>query len=690
MNTQHPNELENGFLQEDPRLQDFYEHGSSNLSLENEEFTYPILNALLDKQERYQEIQPIAEGGEKKITCVYDRLLNRKVAMARSALAKNRKEQEEFLREAHLESNLAHPNIVPVHNIGIDSDNTPFFTMELLPGDDLNIILTKRKKGDLTYSLNALLEIFIKICDAISYAHSRRVLHLDIKPENIKVGQFGEVFVCDWGLAHIISSDTSIKPDTPGELDADLLNHMTLTGVIKGSLGYMAPEQTRADGEKTEQTDIYGLGATLYTILTLQNPIQGDSKHDIIKKTQEGKIGDAHRRLKHHAPKGLIAVALKAMSLAADQRYSSVIQLKDEISRYLSGFPTTAEHAGPLKHFNLFIQRHSRTASLLIFSLIILAISTTYYLNVIQQKAAATERAKQEAEAHLDSFQKQQTISAELNKNLTESIRQFTPTKNIAPTELIDIIQLGQDKQLQRSEKRKLLQYQASLHFILQEFNSAVRCFEDLSIHNHDLLTISRQFALLKPDDNQQLTFAQLTLLVEEAKKPLRDVLHLYQHHMKTAPPPSAEEYLPLAKAMLDRINQVPEESERPPFSLIKTNEGYHLNLSHYDYYNYTLSEIGFYKENILTPLKLHSLNISHTPIINPSALNGLNVKQLQMNGISMTRYRVLALICKNMKLKTLIVDDGFFPKQYLKKVNKQMEILVQHPENADAPTTAP
>jgi serine/threonine protein kinase len=162
--------------------------------------------------------------------------------MARAVNAKTRFDQEQFLREAHLEANLAHPNIMPVYNVGLDADGTPFFTMELVQGDNLKKIFDKLRQGDekykRAYPLDHLLNIYLKICDAIAYAHSRNVLHLDIKPDNIRVGSFGEVFVCDWGLARVYDDGETItpeSPESPDKLDGNILNNLTLTGIIKGS-----------------------------------------------------------------------------------------------------------------------------------------------------------------------------------------------------------------------------------------------------------------------------------------------------------------------------------------------------------------------------------------------------------------------------------------------------------------------
>ncbi len=144
-------------------------------------------------------------------------------------------------------NSLAHPNILPIHNMGVDPNGKPFFTMELLPGDSLKDIVSglKSSKADYVsrYSLDALLSIYQKICDAMAYTHSRGVLHLDLKPSNIRVGPFGDVFVCDWGLARIVREADSSETQEPGELDGDELNDFTLSGTLKGTPGFMAPEQ---------------------------------------------------------------------------------------------------------------------------------------------------------------------------------------------------------------------------------------------------------------------------------------------------------------------------------------------------------------------------------------------------------------------------------------------------------------
>ena len=170
------------------------------------------------------------------------------------------------------------------------------------------------------------------MCDAISYAHSKNVLHLDIKPENIQVGEFGEVIVCDWGLGKIIG-DKDIEYDQL-LFNPDLLNNVTLTDQVVGTPGYMAPEQILKDGEKTKQTDIYSLGAMLYTILTGKGPFRGDV-NTVLQKTVRGNlIQPVAREVEWDIPAGLNAVVMKAMSLKPENRYPSVDELKKEVQDY--------------------------------------------------------------------------------------------------------------------------------------------------------------------------------------------------------------------------------------------------------------------------------------------------------------------------------------------------------------------
>ena len=367
--------LEKVFSDRNETLRSFYNTAALELSKDEKYSLTPILNSLKDDIARYREIEKIAEGGEKRITLAHDHRLDRKVAMARAVRNKGSQDLEQFLREARLTANLAHPNIMPVYNMGLDPEGEPFFSMELIPGDSLKTIVRKLRDGATDYRkdypLDMLLNIYRKVCDAIAYAHSRGVLHLDIKPDNIRVGKFGEVLVCDWGLARVINSDDPDLSEDSVLLDGDILNDMTLSGTLKGTPGFMAPEQTLAYGEKKQHTDIYALGALLYMLLTYKLPVEGESANEVIRNTREGKVVPMRRRKPDfHIPQSLSAVTMKALALKPSDRYEDVSALRHEISRYLSGHPTEAESAGWITKASLLLRRHNRVSFLLIFFLL--------------------------------------------------------------------------------------------------------------------------------------------------------------------------------------------------------------------------------------------------------------------------------------------------------------------------------
>ena len=183
---------------------------------------------------------------------------------------------------------LEHPNIISIHDIGLNDDGKPYFTMDLKTGDSLEDILKNLYSGNQKYlqfyTLEELLLIFLKIYDAVAYAHSKNILHLDLKPANIQVGDFGEVLVCDWGLGKIQSqNDTENFEELL--LDAGVLNAVTSQNDVVGTPGFMAPEQVIKDGDISPLTDIYALGCILYSIITYQRPLNGETE-DILKKTK--------------------------------------------------------------------------------------------------------------------------------------------------------------------------------------------------------------------------------------------------------------------------------------------------------------------------------------------------------------------------------------------------------------------
>jgi len=345
---------------------------------------------------KYRIEQTVGSGGMKTICQAEDRDIGRKVAIAemRPKLNGNESKINRFIQEARITANLEHPNIVPVHELGKNSDNSPYFVMKMLSGEPLSMVIDKLKnktKGYAKkYNLHHRLRIFIKICNAVAFAHSKGIIHLDIKPDNIQIGDFGEVLLLDWGLAKISNDPKNIQNPKKGkskdQKERDLIKNttkelsnsildITLDGVIKGTPGYMAPEQVYGKNkEKDTRTDIYALGAVLYFLLTFQRPVEGKTIQALMVSTLNAKISPPSERVpQNHIPKALNAVTLKALAFKKENRYQKVNDLIRDIDSFLGGYATTAERAGIFTRLALMLRRHKAFAistALFLFTLI--------------------------------------------------------------------------------------------------------------------------------------------------------------------------------------------------------------------------------------------------------------------------------------------------------------------------------
>ncbi len=680
-------DLEQRFRRRQETLREFYDTEGAGLTDEELASLTPILNSLRDAGGRYEEVGPLAEGGEKRIALVHDRRLDRRVAMARAVRADQPQELEQFLREARLTANLAHPHIMPVYNMGLDGNGMPFFSMELVEGDSLKTIVERLRESDADYRqrhpLETLLGIYAKVCDAIAYAHSRNVIHLDIKPGNIRVGAFGEVRVCDWGLARVLHAPDEAVQDRGDALDADVLNDMTLSGTMKGTPGFMAPEQTVAYGEKTPRTDIYALGALLYMLLTYELPVEGASANEVVQNTREGKIVPPRRRKAGRTiPRSLAAVALKALSLEPDSRYASVLELREEIDRYLTGYPTLAERAGWMTRTSLLLQRHDRIAFLIIVFLLVLAFVVSGTLVVINREKERAVAARQAAEANFRLYLKEQQLTQSLGEDLGEAVLYTVRSRDFvnAPS-MIHVLETGLEENVDTVKRQHLLEQKGTLHFVLEEFAAALECFEAAGEDAQavgPLVEASRKYAAIKPQDKRRLGDQQLADLINEQRDlPAMTVYYLYYHHMRRRPASAApEEYLPLAEAMLDRLNAVSRRSNRRRMLLVRTDEGYHLDLSRTGYVNFSFDILGVYRRNVLGPFKLHSLDISYGKGINLNRLAGLGIKELRMSGKGFEPRDRLDRVLENLKLERVVLDVAEYPKKVVGGLREAMEVV--------------
>jgi WD40 repeat protein/serine/threonine protein kinase len=343
---------------------------------------------------KYSVGRVVAHGGMGVIKSAHEGALERDVAMKVMREPIKPGAQDRFFQEAQITAQLEHPNIVPVHELGVDEDGKPYYTMKLVRGTSLKRLLELLEADDAQairqWPLTALLTVFQKICDALAFAHSRNVIHRDLKPANIMLGEYGEALVMDWGLAKVLGREhlrtAPLKPISEAETeqlsspDTTTIGP-TISGTVMGTPQYMPPEQASGEVEMMDQrTDIYSLGAILYHILTLRAPFHGHTSTEVIANVRAGRIipfaeACRQKRLPHlpgrRFPESLGAVVLKAMSREKGGRYPTVKALQVEIEAYQNGFATSAENASAWKLASLFLRRNlavSIVAGLLLLS----------------------------------------------------------------------------------------------------------------------------------------------------------------------------------------------------------------------------------------------------------------------------------------------------------------------------------
>lgn len=291
----------------------------------------------------YRIVKRIGKGGMGEVFLALDPVCGRQIALKRIRpdLFKNERIRERFLREANIVATLLHPSIIPIYAIHLESEGA-YYTMPYVEGETLQAILRIARKeaqeGEIVHpiggSIPALIRIFLHVCQAVAYGHVKTILHRDLKPENIILGTYGEVFVLDWGLAHLegqVEEEGSDAPARPG--------HLTRPGKVPGTLAYMAPE--RALGEvATPLTDIYALGVILYQILTLELPFRRPSLKSFLKLMKYEQLQEPTEVAPYREiPLQLAGIAKRALCAHTKERYASVQDLLCDLQNYIEGRP---------------------------------------------------------------------------------------------------------------------------------------------------------------------------------------------------------------------------------------------------------------------------------------------------------------------------------------------------------------
>ena len=285
---------------------------------------------------KYQILRPLGQGGMATVYLAHDSELNREVAVKVLDLPDHSAGlAARMLREAAIVARLEHPGIVPIHDVGVLSDERVFYVMKYVRGERLDSYIHK--------TLTERLRVFQKVCEAVAFAHSEGVIHRDLKPENIMVGAFGEVLVMDWGLAKLLNQPEQGGTAGSAAIDTPSTGH----GTILGTPSYMAPEQASGEIEKlNERTDVYSLGAILYFLLTGISP------------SQDAASFEPPRKRNPKMARAIEAVCLHAMAQQQSSRYPNAMELSQDVARFLDGLPVSVYDENIYEKFVRWISRN--------------------------------------------------------------------------------------------------------------------------------------------------------------------------------------------------------------------------------------------------------------------------------------------------------------------------------------------
>jgi hypothetical protein len=296
-------------------------------------------------EQRYRIERMLGIGSTGQVYAVVDRNLERQVAIKvlnRDAAA-DAEGLADFISEAKITAALKHPNVLPVLDIDLTRGGRPYFSMARVDGRTLADLIDESRptaRHPRLASFNDVVSIVVDICDGVAYAHHQRIVHQDIKPENILIGDFGEVLVLDWGCAR--RSDGSLSATS-----------------IYGTPLYMSPEQARRESVD-ERSDIYCIGATLLHVLTLRPPTWHDEPEEFWRRKRVGEIDPPTEAERAAVPAELLAIALKALAPDPAHRYAAVSALRADLLAYQAGLAISAHHYTALQACARWLRRHRR------------------------------------------------------------------------------------------------------------------------------------------------------------------------------------------------------------------------------------------------------------------------------------------------------------------------------------------
>ncbi len=410
-----------------------------------------------EQRSRYTLTRLHGEGGLGQVWVAHDNDLQRDVAFKQIKPGRSAHPEmwRRFLKEAQVTGQLEHPNIVPVYELGRKpEDNQPFYTMRFVRGQTLREAIKEyqghRKAGqEDPLERRKLLQAFITVCRAINYAHDHGVIHRDLKPDNVVLGRHGEVVVLDWGLAKVLG-----RPDENATLITfgdEATPDATHAGQALGTPGYMAPEQ--ADGRIDlidARTDIYGLGAMLFEILTGKPPHHGADTAAVLRQIVNAETPRA-RALDAATPPALDATAALAMAKAREDRYQSAAEVADDVERWLADEPVTAYPEPFRARVGRWVRRHRALvlgAAGVFFSVAVVSSVLAVQIAREKDKVVASERIAVEERNHAE--EEQQKAEAAERQAVVEKNRAEDERKKAEAAERVAVVEKNRAEEAKR------------------------------------------------------------------------------------------------------------------------------------------------------------------------------------------------------------------------------------------------
>lgn len=376
---------------------------------------------------RYRVDGEVGRGGMGVVYRAYEDRLRRVLALKAVRRDGPRTASSRLVEEARITARLDHPGIVPVYELGFDDTDGAWFTMPLVRGRTFaDVIASLHADGPPRYASESwrnALDALLRVCEAVSFAHSRSIYHRDLKPQNVMVGRFGEVYVMDWGLAHVgrDAHERALADGLPVLEDDGEPVGLTREGDVLGTPSYMPPEQVY--GTVDAGVDVYAIGAMLYNLVAGHVPYGGDdtspSSTEVLNAVLAGPPPPLARSAPN-APDELIAICERAMARDRDARYGSVEELRQDLRAHLDGRVVAAHERGPWAELRKWVGRNRALSAAGMFAVLALAIGLL--VSLVQR-----ERADREAQRASASFRDSVAAVQQMLSHVGNSELEFVP-----------------------------------------------------------------------------------------------------------------------------------------------------------------------------------------------------------------------------------------------------------------------